>query len=68
MKSNNTQKSTNVATTHTGALHASFGFSAGKGEDETRLPLVDQLKQMSDNGYEVECTPNGILITPKVNV
>lgn len=67
MKTNNTEKSTNVATTHTGALHASFGFSAGKGEDETRIPLEEQLRQIADNGYEVERTPNGILITPKVD-
>ena len=53
-----------VGKTQTGALHDSVGFSAGKGEANF-LPLEEQLDSMEKNGFNVERTNLGILITPK---
>lgn len=55
-----------VDKTQTGKLHDSVGFSAGKGEGYNQ-PLNEQLESMKKSGYEVERTPKGILITPKLH-
>ena len=54
-----------VKQTTSGKLHDSVGFSAGKGEGGYTQPLNEQLDAMKSNGFQVEKTPKGILITPK---
>lgn len=54
-----------VTKTSSGAIPANVGFSSGKGE-ATFLPLNEQLESMERNGFTVEKTLNGILITPSM--
>lgn len=49
--------------TTVGNLHDSVGFSK---TDGPITPLETQLEDMSKNGYNVERTNKGILITPPV--
>lgn len=62
LKSKSTIKVTKTAT---GALHNSVGFPGFKEEGYVQ-PLELQLASMERNGYQVEHTPNGILVTKKV--
>ena len=48
--------------TQTGGLHDSVGFPGFKEEGYTQ-PLEDQLEAMKANGFDVEKTDQGILIT-----
>jgi hypothetical protein len=59
----NKKSSIKVKKTLTGPLHDSVGFSK---TDGPITPLDEQLKEMEKNGYLVERTPNGIIITKKV--
>ena len=62
MKKNTNKANDKVAT---GGLHDSVGFAPFKGEGYVQS-LDEQLKSIRANGFEVEETPSGILITPVV--
>jgi hypothetical protein len=44
----------------------SVGFSSGKGEGYMQ-PREEQLESMKSNGFDVDKTTDGIIITPKTN-
>ena len=48
-----------------GAIPDNVGFPGFKGEGYVQ-PLQEQLAAIRANGFEVEETPDGILITPQV--
>jgi hypothetical protein len=52
--------------TQTGELHDSVGFPGFK-EEGYAQPLEEQLKAMEANGFDVDKTDKGILITVKTN-
>jgi hypothetical protein len=54
------KSSIKVRKTMTGTLHDSVGFSR---TDGPIMPLDEQLADMVRNGYNVERTENGIIIT-----
>lgn len=54
------KSSIKVRKTMTGPLHDSVGFSR---TDGPIMPLDEQLADMVRNGYNVERTENGIIIT-----
>lgn len=53
-------------TTQTGGLHDSVGFPGFK-EAGYSQPLDEQLEAMKANGFNVEKTEDGILITPSTS-
>lgn len=58
----NKKSSIKVKKTLTGPLHDSVGFAK---VDGPIMPLSEHLEELRKNGYHVERTPQGIIITRK---